>query len=511
MTDVMFDIKAKEKIAFNTERFLAQILGKKAIYGRISKEEAIKIGIEQSREVIKKAIDQRILEELSSSNNESRTLDQINWLEETVYPHFKLDYISRIFNNEYPAPLRVQVNPSERCNQNCTHCINAEFRNKDKRDIKEKDLPYDILVNLPEHLSKLGVKTYSISGGGEPLMNKASIPSLVKAKELGMRTKLVSNGILFGKYKKEIAKYVDHIRISLDAADAETSHKIHKTRHFDDILKNTKEIIEESEKIGKKIKAILSYEIQPLNINGLEKFVEIGSELGVTRVLFEVPYDIDSVKMPKEKLKDIYKRLKAIKKKYGNYPQIYFREEQFTGKREASQNFEKCYTLFPKITIAANGNVSPCCRLAHQGGIEYPDLMIGSINDKTSIEKVLKSENIKKAVEKIVPSRCPSCIPSEYDINVVLNELADAIDFKNLKYRATDFFRLPKLEGEKETAFGKELNDMFRENYSKTSRLYNDIISKDIKGASLRRKIAELKESEAKLRDIYPLWNKTFY
>ncbi len=513
-TSTMFDIRIEENALFDTENFIKEVLGKKAINnGEISREEVHEIAIKHSRKAIEKAINQRIFEEFSNSEIEHKTWEQIGWLEETIYPHLKMDYISRIFNQECPVPLRVQINPSERCNQNCTHCINAEFRNNDKRDVAERDMPYEVLINLPKQLADIGVKTYSLSGGGEPLINEASMPSLVKAKELGMRTKLITNGILLSKYKNDISRYVDHLRISLDAADAKTSYEIHKTNYFDEIVKNIGEIIELAKKAERKLKVILSYQIQQANIEGFEKFAELGKKLGIRRIIFETPYDIESVKLSKADLSKIYSRLNKIKKAYEKDVEIYIRGDQFTGKRETSQNFEKCYTLFPKITIAANGNVAPCCRLAHEGGVKYPELMIGKVDEKTSVKDVLTKENIGRVIEKIIPCKCPSCIPSEYDINVVLNDLANSINLKVLRYRATDFFRLPsKLieDKEKGTAIGGYLHDLFKEYYEKTSELYERIVFKKEMNKEIEKDIAEIKLSELKLRGIYQLKDKIF-
>ncbi len=115
---------------------------------------------------------------------------------------------------------------TERCNYSCKYCF-AKWNKAAETEIYEDyEKVEKILTNLSqkETISKLiGKEVTSVRlnfAGGEPLMLKKGVFSkiVIKAKEMGFVTSLITNGSLL-KSCPDILKYLDMVGISIDSLD----------------------------------------------------------------------------------------------------------------------------------------------------------------------------------------------------------------------------------------------------------------------------------------------------
>ncbi len=112
------------------------------------------------------------------------------------------------------APLDVQIEITEICNQKCRHCYNY-WRHVPVAPKKELDVAG--FSNIVRQLSanKVGLITFT---GGEPMLRKAILFELVgEAHELGIETGINSNAVLIkADGAKELAnRGLDHALISI--------------------------------------------------------------------------------------------------------------------------------------------------------------------------------------------------------------------------------------------------------------------------------------------------------
>ena len=104
----------------------------------------------------------------------------------------------------------VQIHPTRRCNLRCHHCYSSS--SPQERDILDVTLLFDAITDS----AALGYDWISFSGG-EPLLYRPLPELLHHAQALGLRTALVTNGMLLDKpHLDKIASSVDLIAISLD-------------------------------------------------------------------------------------------------------------------------------------------------------------------------------------------------------------------------------------------------------------------------------------------------------
>ncbi len=104
----------------------------------------------------------------------------------------------------------LHIHPLLQCNLSCSHCYS------DSSPRKKDALSIENILPFMESIIDYGYNILSVSGG-EPFLYKDLHSLLINAKQNGMRTQLVTNGILMGsKISKECLPYLDLVAISID-------------------------------------------------------------------------------------------------------------------------------------------------------------------------------------------------------------------------------------------------------------------------------------------------------
>lgn len=107
--------------------------------------------------------------------------------------------------------LTVNLHLTNRCNYKCSFCY-AHF--KDSKNLSKDDLK-EILYLLKDY----GVHKVNFAGG-EPFLFKGFEELLIHAKELGLKTSIISNGSMIKReWIFEYGKYLDILGISCDSAN----------------------------------------------------------------------------------------------------------------------------------------------------------------------------------------------------------------------------------------------------------------------------------------------------
>ncbi|MFC1571090.1 radical SAM protein [Candidatus Margulisiibacteriota bacterium] len=162
-----------------------------------------------------------------------------------------------------------------RCNDQCEFC--SIWDNEEYKKIEEK--PFDLAS-----LKNLGVTQLNITGG-EPLL-RGDLPQILKqAKELGLETKLTTNGILYdGKMERWMDGKVDHLYFSLDYPTAEQHDRSRGVECFHQIIK----AIKLAQELGQK--PIIKFTMTRDSVLFLPEMVDLAERLGVCLYLNPV-YD----------------------------------------------------------------------------------------------------------------------------------------------------------------------------------------------------------------------------
>ncbi len=109
-----------------------------------------------------------------------------------------IDFTEEEFNNKNRLLLELRIHVTEKCNLKCVYCLSdAPFMAE--RKTKDDKLSFDEIKNEIVEAKKLGIKTVSITGSGEPLLYE-NLEELIKfIRSLDLKVVLFTNSILLTK------------------------------------------------------------------------------------------------------------------------------------------------------------------------------------------------------------------------------------------------------------------------------------------------------------------------
>ncbi|MFH1201761.1 MAG: radical SAM protein [Candidatus Omnitrophota bacterium] len=305
-------------------------------------------------------------------------------------------------------PVTCELDPSNLCNHNCIWCMYANFKKE-----KPKLMPRKIMFNLIRELGQMHVKSIIFTGGGEPLMNPATLGAIRYAKELKMEVGLVTNGGLMTEgCCREIIKNCTFVRISLDATDRRSHASLHRPKdlsqdNFDKIIENLKYLVrlrkdKKSPTIG------IAFLVHPLNYSQIYQATKLAKDVGVDYIQIRPVYipgkKILERMMPKiEGL--VLKSLKLSDKNFSVIPMLHRFDEMSAFER----NYSSCVAHNLIAAVGADCLVYLCCQLKGD-----PRFSFGSLKEK-SFSQIWNSQKREKIINRINLHKCPPCRLNKYN------------------------------------------------------------------------------------------------
>ena len=116
------------------------------------------------------------------------------------------------------------------CNLKCKHCFMLSGKKL------ENELTLEDWMKVLTSFKENGGEFVTFSGG-EPLMFK-NFPQIIShAHDLGLKSTVLSNGLLWsGKLIHDLALFIDEIEFSLDGVDEETNSMVRGSGHFEKVV-----------------------------------------------------------------------------------------------------------------------------------------------------------------------------------------------------------------------------------------------------------------------------------
>ena len=141
------------------------------------------------------------------------------------YSPFKLvhhmDRIRQLRDGLFVSPLKAEIDPTNRCNQNCGYCPYREpVRCRGTFD-QHEELPLPVVVSLLDSLRAMGSKVVTLTGGGEPLFHPQAGQILEAIHNRGFGLALITNGVFIKDEFMPVLSKADWIRVSVDTIDPE--------------------------------------------------------------------------------------------------------------------------------------------------------------------------------------------------------------------------------------------------------------------------------------------------
>ncbi|MFP6302696.1 GTP 3',8-cyclase MoaA [Helicobacter pylori] len=286
----------------------------------------------------------------------------------------------------------IRVSVTKQCNFRCQYCMPAtplDFFDD------EELLPLDNVLEFLKIAIDEGVKKIRITGG-EPLLRKGLDEFIAKLHAYNKEVALVlsTNGFLLKKMAKDLKNAgLSRVNVSLDSLKSDRVLKISQK----DALKNTLEGIEESLKVGLKLK-LNTVVMKSVNDDEILDLLEYAKNRHIQIRYIEFMENTHAKSFVKglkeEEILDLiaqkYKIIAAEKPKQGS-SKIYTLENGYQFGIIAPHNDDFCQSC-NRIRLASDGKICPC--LYYQDAIDAKEAIMNK--DTKNIKRLLKQSVINK-------------------------------------------------------------------------------------------------------------------
>ncbi|WRA41278.1 GTP 3',8-cyclase MoaA [Helicobacter pylori] len=286
----------------------------------------------------------------------------------------------------------IRVSVTKQCNFRCQYCMPTTPLNFFD---DEELLPLDNVLEFLKIAIDEGVKKIRITGG-EPLLRKGLDEFIAKLHAYNKEVALVlsTNGFLLKKMAKGLKDAgLSRVNVSLDSLKSDRVLKISQK----DALKNTLEGIEESLKVGLKLK-LNTVVMKSVNDDEILELLEYAKNRHIQIRYIEFMENTHAKSLVKglkeEEILDLiaqkYKIMETEKPKQGS-SKIYTLENGYQFGIIAPHSDDFCQSC-NRIRLASDGKICPC--LYYQDAIDAKEAIINK--DTKMMKRLLKQSVINK-------------------------------------------------------------------------------------------------------------------
>jgi wyosine [tRNA(Phe)-imidazoG37] synthetase (radical SAM superfamily) len=168
-------------------------------------------------------------------------------------------YVAWQINGSSPAaesaaiqygPISINLDLTTLCNCACPHCVDSGIINS-----RSPNLTRDTVLQTIDTLTRHGLKSVILVGGGEPTIHSDFETIAAHVKGNGLQMGISTNGLRLDRVARiaDIMEEKDWLRLSVDAADNETFQSSHRPKTYialDEILENARKIKEANPQIS---------------------------------------------------------------------------------------------------------------------------------------------------------------------------------------------------------------------------------------------------------------------
>ncbi|MEX0774379.1 MAG: radical SAM protein [Phycisphaeraceae bacterium] len=318
------------------------------------------------------------------------------------------EVLAAIAQGRTPAPVTVEVDPTNRCNQNCVWCMYEDFRHQVREELPE---PY--LDQLMDELATMGVKAVVFSGGGEPLVHRGCLSAIGKAHALGLEVALVTNGQLLNpEAGKVVARCCAWVRISLDAATALTYRVCHRVDGFEEVVANLRALARAKKDQASALTIGAGFLVHPRNYREIYAAAQLAKDCGADYIQFRPVYE-PGFALDGQVLHSCQTQLELTQRELESDSfRLYYSLDRFTPR---DREYNHCLACRVVGIIAADMKMYICCQLKGD-----PRFCIGDLKQR-SFTETWNDCDAHNACRQVDVARCPPC---RYDgSNKILNYL----------------------------------------------------------------------------------------
>jgi MoaA/NifB/PqqE/SkfB family radical SAM enzyme len=317
-----------------------------------------------------------------TSQREGKALDPHRYFEAASVEH-----------REVAPPVCLYLEVTNRCNLLCTTCPRTYVERE-----PPADMSWDLFTRIVDQVPE--VKRAVLHGVGEPMLVK-NLPRMVRyLKERGVYVLFNTNGTVLNERNGRalIDAGLDELRVSLDAANAESFIMVRGKDYFHRILRNVKAFRAMQEREGHVVPRVSAW------LTGLKEtvaelpaFVRIAAEIGVKEVYLQrlVFFDRDAIGLARPD-QALFEQLDQDEAAYLNEATTLARSLgiAFSASGAASEPglslarkrdnspWSLCRRPWSVMYFTANGRALPCC-IAPFSQHGYENYTLGDATQET--------------------------------------------------------------------------------------------------------------------------------
>ena len=305
-----------------------------------------------------------------------------------------LDSVEKWKKKELVFPLHVEISPTSGCNQRCSLCC------VDYLGHKSKMLSEEILLKLVDDMKGSGVKSVLLAGEGEPTANKAIMPMIERAKEIGLDMAINSNAVLLNKeMATRILPGLTWARFTMQSSNPDIYNEIHKGTKgdYEKVVRN----LEQAVKIKKDNKLNVTLGIQQIlineNYNTIFQTAELAKEIGMDYFVVKrfSKHPKNTYNVPEDLYTKAIDQLKKVDSLTDNNFKGIARWNNFES--DPNRKYDNCLGISFITQILADGGIYPCSQFFYDKNYCYGNLKTNSFVD---IFKSDQRKKVQKHIEK---------------------------------------------------------------------------------------------------------------
>jgi MoaA/NifB/PqqE/SkfB family radical SAM enzyme len=340
----------------------------------------------------------------------------------TLTPHRYFERVAARTTAAEQDPICVYLETTNRCNLLCTTC---------PRTYEEleppADMSWDLFRRIVDQLPR--IERAVLHGVGEPMLVK-KLPDMVRyLKDRGTYVLFNTNGTVLNEKNGRalIDAGLDELRVSLDAANAQSYQAIRGKNYFNRILKNVRAFRALQERLGCERPRVSAW-LTGLKetIAELPDFVRVAAEIGVKEVYLQrlVFFDDDTIGHARPD-QALYERMTREEAHYLDEATALARalgltfsasgavsEPGLSLKRpEDGSPWSMCRRPWTVMYFTANGRALPCC-IAPFSQRGYEHYTLGDASQQT-LQEIWNGPAYQAFREGLLsdhpPSACANC------------------------------------------------------------------------------------------------------
>jgi GTP 3',8-cyclase len=272
-------------------------------------------------------------------------------------------------------PIYIEISPVGACNHRCTFCA------VDYIGYKADFWDTGRLCQRLSEMAEAGVKSVMFAGEGEPLLHKDMAEITCHSAKAGLDVSFTTNGVLLTpKFIDKALGSIAWIKVSLNAGDAETYEKIHRTKasDFEKVFANLEYAVQARKSQAAKCALGAQLVLVPDNIHSVEALVKRCRDIGLDYVVIK-PYSQHLSSHTHQYEEVDYKPMLKLRDELEQYNcstfHVVFRIGAMTRHLEGEKHYERCHaTPYLWAYLMANGDLYGCSAFLKNEDFNYGDL-----------------------------------------------------------------------------------------------------------------------------------------